>query len=194
MADKNQEPGDGKTATSDQELGKIKLLSDLNNMVIKATSEIENRLSDRLEAAIAAINQNIEANAAAVSQVQSQARSALETVPALIQEHIESQLKANLENIIDQVSNTFEEKVKAMAGSIGGNGGGGLNLALLLENSDKLIGIVNAFRSPTTEQAMMGQMNFVMRWHQLLSKVEKGGGSGDEITRAISDTFRGEEQ
>lgn len=192
MADKNQEPGEETPGASDQELEKIKLLNELNTMVLKAAGDIENQLGEKLEAAIAGINTNIEANAAAVDEIQVKARSVIEAMPNLIQEHIEGQLKANLKGIIDNISDTFEEKVKEMAGG-GSNGGGSLNLATLLEHSDKIIGVINAFRSPTTEQAMMGQMNFVMRWHSLLSKLEKGGGSGEEVTRAISDTFKPEE-
>lgn len=170
-------------------------LAQLQEMVTKAAEAIESKLAATLGAAIEGINSQFESNAAAAAEIQSQAKAALETVPHLIQEHVENQLQANLKGIVEEVGNQFEAKVKAMAGGGSGDGaGGGMGIEKLLANSDKIIGIVNAFRSPTTEQAMMGQMAFVMKWHGLLSKLEKGGGTGDEVTKAIADTFAGQKQ
>ena len=164
-------------------------MAELKSVVSQATEAIEGRLFESLTKAI----EEIKGKAAAADELQSKAKIALEAVPNLIQEQIEAQLKVNLKGIVEEVGNKFEERVKAMGGSTGANGGG-MNLDKLLANSDKIIGVVNAFRSPTTEQAMMGQMNFVMRWHSLLSKLEKGGGSGDDVTKAIADTFTEQKQ
>ncbi len=164
-------------------------LAELKEVVSKAAEGIELRLADSLNKAI----EDIKGKAAAADEVQSKARTAMEAVPKLIQEQIESQLKINLKGIVEEVGNRFEERVKAMGGGTGANGGP-ITLDKLLANSDKIIGVVNAFRSPTTDQAMLGQMNFVMKWHKVLSSMEKGGGSGEDITRAIADTFTQQEQ
>ena len=166
-------------------------LAELQNMVAMAAKGIEDRLADSLGKAIEGINSKVEVNATASDELQSKAKVAFETLPALIQENVESQLKANFTGIVEAVGKKFEEKVKAMAG--GDNSGApgvGLTAGSLLANSDKIIGLINAWKQPTTEAAMMGQMNLIFRWHGLLSKLEKGGGSGADVTQAISDTFK----
>ena len=169
-------------------------LAELQNMVATAAKGIEDRLADSLGKAIEAINNKIELNATASAELQTRAKTAFETLPVLIQEHVEGQLKANLTGIIDEVGNRFEEKVKAMAKG-GGNSGapGGLGIQDLLAHSDKIIGVINAWKQPTTEAAMMSQMQLIFRWHGLLSKLEKGGGSGQDVTQAIADTFKPQE-
>lgn len=167
-------------------------LEQLKGVVSQAAEEIEGRLAVSLNKAIEGLDAKISSAAATGEALKSTATTALEALPNLIQEKIEAQLKDNLQGIVEEVGNRFEERLKAGAGAgagAGKNGGPGLDFNALLGNSDKIIGVINAFRSPTTEQAMMGQMNFVMKWHQLLSKMEKGGGSGDDLTSAIAETF-----
>lgn len=168
----------------------LEQLDELQKMAAAFAEGIETRLADRLDKAIGVINNKIELNAAATAEMTAKAKTALDAVPHLIQEHVENQLQANLKGIVEEVGNQFEKKVEAMAG--GGNSGtpgSGMSLRELLSNSDKIIGVINAWKQPTTEQAMLSQMNFVMKWHSLLSKLEKGGGSGDEFTQAIASTF-----
>lgn len=169
-------------------------LAELQKMVAVAAEEIENRLASKLEqlteGIYSKVTQDVETT---IEDKTGKTKVVLEALPHLIQEHVESQLKANLTGIVEEVSKQFEGKVNAMAGDDSA-GGGGLSLDHLLKNSDKIIGVVNAFRQPTTEQAMMAQMNFVMKWHSLLSKLEKGGGSGDEVAKAIASTFATEKQ
>jgi len=163
-------------------------MAEIQKMVTMAAQEVEGRLATSLDKTIESLNNKIALNATAAAEVQNKAKIALETVPNLIQEQIESQLRANLTGIVEEVGKQFQAKVKEAGGNSAAPGGG-LSLESLLAHSDKLVAVVNAFRSPTTEQAMMGQMSFVMKWHQLLSKLEKDGGSGDEFTKAIADTF-----
>jgi len=160
-------------------------MAELKSVVSQATEAIEGRLFESLTKAI----EEIKGKAAAADELQSKAKIALEAVPNLIQEQIEAQLKGNLKGIVEEVGNQFEEKMKEKLGGGTGSNGGAVSLDKLLANSDKIIGVVNAIRSPTTEQAMMGQLNFGMKIHSLMSKLEKGGGSGDEFAKTIADTF-----
>lgn len=164
-------------------------LAELKEVVSKAAEGIELRLFESLNKAIESLDGKIASTTAAAEETQSKAKMAMEAVPNLIKEQIEAQLTANLKGIVAEVGAQFEEKMKAAGGAGTGADGGPITLDKLLQNSDKIVNVVNAFRSPTTDQAMMGQMNFVMKWHQLLSKLEKGGGTGDEFTKAIADTF-----
>ena len=163
-------------------------LAELKEVVSKAAEAIEGRLAESLNQGIEGLNSKIDSTKAAADEIQSKAKTALEGVPQLIQDQIEVQLKTNLKGIVEDVGNQFEERVKALGGSAGANGGG-MSLDKLLANSDKIIGVVNAFRAPTTDQAMMSEMNLIFRWHGLLSKLEKGGGSGEDLTKQIANTF-----
>lgn len=165
-------------------------LAELQKMVTVAAGEIEGRLATSLDKTIEGINNKIDL----AVDLNAKSKAAFETIPSLIQEQIESQLKVNLKGIVEEVGNQFEGKMKAMAGGNSAAPGGGLNFESLLANSDKIVAVVNAFRSPTTEAAMLAQMNFVMKWHSLLSKLEKGGGAPDEITKAIASTFTTEKK
>lgn len=164
-----------------------KELAELEKMVTKAAEEIENRLSASLGKAIEGINAKVNLNVEAANELQANAKVAMEAMPNLIREHVESQLSVNLKGIVEEVGKQFEGKVKAMAG--GDSAGGSMGLRDLLAESDKIIGVINAWKQPTTEAAMLSQMNFVMKWHGLLSKLEKGGGVPDDITKAIASTF-----
>lgn len=165
-------------------------LAELQKIAAAFAEGLESKLATKLDEAIAGIDEKIKLNAEANAALQEKAKAAFEQLPEVIKNQVAGQLQVNLKGIIEEVSNQFEEKVKALASGAGaGPDGAGLSLNNLLAHSDQIISIVNAFRSPTTEQAMMSQMNFVMRWHSLLTKLEKGGGSGDEVTKAIADTF-----
>lgn len=164
-------------------------LAEIQKMVTVAAGEIEGRLATSLDKTIEGINNKIDL----AVDLNAKSKAAFETIPGLIQEQIESQLKVNLKGIVEEVGKQFEGKMKAMAGG-GDSAGGSMGLRDLLADSDKVIAIVNAFRQPTTEAAMLAQMNFVMKWHSLLSKLEKGGGSGDEFTKTIASTFTTEKQ
>ncbi len=164
-------------------------LAQLKEMVTTAVDGVETKLADSLGKAIAGLTEKLDSTAQTGTDIQKQTKMALEAVPNLIREHVENQLQVNLKGIVEEVSNKFEEKVKVLAGANGGGAGGGAFVDKIIANSDKLIGAVNAFRAPTTEGALMGQMNLIFRWHGLLSKLEKGEGSGEDITKAISETF-----
>lgn len=167
-------------------------LEDLQELVMLAAGAIEKKLVEKLDQTILSLNEKIDNNAKAALEITANAKKAMETVPNVIQEHVEAQLKSNLTGIVKEVGDQFEAKIKSYAG--GGNGAAaGDFFEKMIGHSDKIIGIINAFRSPTTEQAMLSQMNFVMRWHQVLSKLEKGGGSGTDVTKAIAETFKSPE-
>lgn len=163
-------------------------LAEITEMVTKAAEGIESRLADSLKNAIEGFN----SKAAAATELQSKSEAALKVLPDLIQKQVESQLKTNLTGIVDEIGKQFEAKVKEASGNSEAPEGG-LNIPYLLDNSDKLIAIFNAWKQPTTEQAMLSQMNFVMKWHSLLTKLEKGGGTADEATKAIASTFTPQE-
>jgi len=171
-------------AENDKE--KEEQLAELQKMVTMAAGEIEGRLATSLNQAIAGINEKIDLGAAAAAELQNNAKIAFETLPNVIQENVETQLKANLKGIVEEVGKQFEGKVKEAGG---GNSGTGITMESILANSDKLVAVVQAFRSPTTDQAMAANMGMIFKWHGLLSKIEKGGSSGEEITKAIQDTF-----
>lgn len=158
----------------------------VQQLILAAASQIEGRLANTLNQAIDGINARIEANAASAIELTANAKLAIDNMPAMIQERVEGQLRVNLKGIVEEIANQFEEKVKKFAG----DGTGGMDfLDRAMTHSDKIIGIVNALRAPTTEQAMMNQMTMIFRWHTLLSKLEKGGGSPGDVTDAIANTF-----
>lgn len=166
-------------------------IAELQKMVTAAAEVVENKLADSLKEAIESINTKVDASVVASTDLQAKAKIAFEALPNMIKEHVEGTLSENIKSIGEELSKQFEGKVKAMIGAGGGNsaGGGSMGLRDLLAESDKIIGVINAWKQPTTDQAMMGQMNLIFRWHGLLSKLEKGGGSGEDITKAIADTF-----
>lgn len=164
-------------------------LAELQKMVTVAAEGIEGRLAASLDKTIEGINNKIDL----AVDLNAKSKAAFEAVPHLIQEHVEAQLQANLKGIVEEVGKQFEGKMKAITSS-GNSTGGSMGLRDLLADSDKVIGIINAVRQPTTEAAMLSQMNFVMKWHSLLSKLEKGGGAPDEITKAIASTFTTEKK
>lgn len=168
-------------------------LAELQKVVVAAAEVIENKLTNTLKEAIEGINTKVDLGASAAADIEAKAKITFEALPKLIQEHVETQLKTNLTGIVEEVGKQFEAKV-AQAGGGNSAGVGSMGLRDLLAESDKVINVINAWRQPTTEQAMLGQMNFVMKWHALLSKLEKGGGSGDEFTKAIASTFTTEKE
>lgn len=161
--------------------------AEVEKMVAKAAKEAEARLVTGMAKAMEPISKKIDL----AIDLNTQSKAAFEAVPGLIKEQVANHLTENIASIGEELSKQFEGKMKAMMGGGGDNSGGGTGLGLgqLLNQSDKIIGIVNAFRQPTTEAAMLGQMNLVMKWHSILSKLEKGGGSPDDITKQIADTF-----
>jgi len=161
-------------------------LAEMQKMITAAAGQIESKLAGTLQEVLVGVNAKVEAAEAVSSELQVKAKAAFEALPALIQKQVENQLQ--------DLTKQLEEKAEAMSG--GGNSGGGgagVNFRDLLAHSDKIIGVINAWKQPTTEAAMMGQMNLIFRWHGLLSKLEKGGGSGDDVTKAIADTFKPQE-
>ena len=169
---------------TDQELEQIQ------KMVTVAAEEIEGRLATSMEKAIGGITEKITQQEGATKDLQAKAKAAFDNMPGIIKEHVESQLQTNLAGIVAEVGKQFEGKVKAMAGGDNSEGAGGpLSVREVLSQSDKIVNIINAWKQPTTEAAMLSQMNFVMKWHGVLSKIEKGGGSSDELNKAIAETF-----
>ncbi len=164
--------------SKDEELTGFNQLAELQKMMAAALGEVEERLGNKLTSTLGAM--------------QEYEKKLGESLPTLVN----SAVMANLPKIVQEVTSKVKEEFAEVISNNQGNSaapGGGLTMENLLSHSDKLIGLVNAFRSPTTEQAMLGQMNFVMKWHSLLSKLEKGGGSGDDVTKAIASTFKTEE-
>lgn len=162
--------------------------AELQEMVGKVAEGIENRLADTLKEAIGSISEAVGENKTAVTKIENKAKLAFETLPTLIQEQVETRMKANVTSIIEELGKQYKGKVA----ELGGNNEGaiaGFGLRELLAHSEQIIAVIQAWKQPTTEQAMLAQMNFVMKWHALLSKVEKGGGTPDEITQRITETF-----
>lgn len=161
-------------------------LAALQKMMAKAVDEIETKLATSLNNAIEGINTKVDNSAAAAAEIVANAKTAVTTIPNLIQEHIEAQLKTNITSIVEEVGKQFEAKLMEKTG---GKTDGSLGVRDLLDHSDQIINVINAWKQPTSEQALMGQMNFIMKWHGILNKIEKGGGSGEELTTQISKTF-----
>ncbi len=156
---------------------------ELQNMVTAAAQVTEERLIAIFGPIIEGINKKVEVSVKASSELETKAKTAFDTLPAVIHTQVENQLGV--------LTKQFEERQKETGGN---SGGGGDYLDKLLANSDKLIGMWNAYKQPTTEAAMTAKMNEVFNWHRLLSKLEKGGGSGEDVTKAIADTFAGPKQ
>ncbi len=175
---------------TDQELADIKQLAALRDMAAKFAEGIEIRLAESLNSAIEGIRAEVEKSLAVATEVQGKASEAFKALPDLVQGGIEKQLKANLAGITEEINRIFEEKVKAMTG--GGNsagGGGGLNIPYIIDHADKIIEMWNAYKQPTSEQAISAKLSEIYKWHGLLSKIEKGGIPGDDLTKQIAETF-----
>ena len=139
---------------------------ELQNMVTMAAQGIEERLIATFGPIIEGINKKVDLSSKASSELESKAKTAFDTLPAVIHTQVENQLGV--------LTKQFEERQKeAGNGGQSGSGGGGAFLDKLLANSDKLIGMWNAYKQPTTEAAMTAKMNEVFNWHRLLSKLEK---------------------
>lgn len=167
-------------------------LAAIQKMMTKAVGEVEKKLATSLNNAIEGINTKVEASTKAATDLVANAKAAVQAMPNLIQEHVEAELKTNITSIVEEVGKQFEAKLKEKTGGKGADGS--LGIRDLLEHSDQVINVINAWKQPTSEQALMGQMNFIMKWHNILSKIEKGGGSGEELTSQISKTFGPEAQ
>jgi len=72
----------------------------IQKMVTKAAEEIESKLATSLNNAIEGINAKVDTNAAPAAELQAKAKTAFETLPHLIQEKIDVQLKTNLEGMV----------------------------------------------------------------------------------------------
>lgn len=160
-------------------------LAQIQTMVTAAAQIVEDKLGGTLTQVVESINSKISVNEKAFDDLQVKAKTAFESLPTVIHTQVENQLAV--------LTKQFEERQKEPGANAGGGNSGGALVDKLLANSDKLIGMWTAYKQPTTEAAMMGQMNLIFRWHGLLSKLEKGGGTGDDITKAIADTFNKEE-
>lgn len=168
-------------------------LDQIQKMMTQGAEAIEKKLATSLNQAIAGINEKVDNNAAAAAEIVANAKAAVSTMPNLIQEHVEAQLKTNITSIVKEVGKQFEGKLRDATGGKGADGGS-MGIRELLGQSDQIINIINAWKQPTSEQALMGQMNFIMKWHNILNKIEKGGGSGEELTAQIGKTFGPETQ
>jgi hypothetical protein len=159
-----------------------------------AMGKIQGNFNDAIKSVKESLHQEI-------NTIRAQTSESLKGAPDLIRETVEVQLQGHIKGIIQEISSQFEEKFKQYTGAGGGGGGGGgggngagLSLNQILANSDKIIGVINAFRSPTTEQAMMSQMSNVLKWHKVFSSIEKGGGNVDDLTTNIASTFATDKQ
>lgn len=192
------------TPPTDEELQHLEQMAALQQVVSKAVSEIEGRLADKLQEIAVKVDANIKQVAAEVKGLQerqekqgAELTETLMAAPQLIQGLIEEQIKANYAGIMEQYKQQIDGKVAA-ANNSGKEGEvaapavlGGFDIGSLLKHSDEVIKLVNAFRPPANvENEMMSQMNFVMKWHNILSKFEKGGGASEDITKAISEATK----
>lgn len=164
-------------------------LEQIQKMMTTAAGIVETKLGTSLNKAIEGIDAKVEASTKAATDLVANAKAAVSAMPNLIQEHVEAQLRTNLTGIVEEVGKQFEAKMKEKLAGGGNSEGGSMSLRELLEQSPKVIEIINAWKQPTTEQAMLSQLNFGMKIHSLMSKLEKGGGSGDEFAKTIASTF-----
>lgn len=190
-----------KDKPTDEELMNIRQLERLQKMVTETVGEVENRLADKLQEIAGAIHENVNKIAGELKRLQeaqasqaTQIQETLEAAPKMIQEEIQIQLKANVAGIVAEYKKQMGGKAAVTTPDNEQSGAapglGGLSIDGLLGHADKIVELINAFRSPTTDQAMMSQMNFVIKWHNILNKIEKGGGTGEELTKQIAETFK----
>lgn len=172
-------------------------LTELRTMVDIAAKGIEDRLIASFGTIIAGLNTKISQGEKAASDLESKATTAFNTLPVIIKTQVENQLKDLTKQLEAGKSGDMSGGGESADGESGGGaprggnsgGFGGFNVGELLQYAPKVIEMINAWKQPGTEQQMMGQMNLIFRWHGLLSKLEKGGGSGEDITTAVADTF-----
>ena len=74
--------------------------TELEIMISGIADKIENRLVASLSKVIDGINARIDQNAEVVVDFQAKSKTAFEVLPHLIQEHVEKQLRANLEGMV----------------------------------------------------------------------------------------------
>jgi len=75
-------------------------LAALQKMMTKAAEEIEGKLAASLDKAIEGINSKVDTNTGAAAELIEKAKTAVTTMPNLIQEKIDVQLKTNLEGMV----------------------------------------------------------------------------------------------
>jgi hypothetical protein len=103
-----------------------------------------------------------------------------------IEKQLRGQINTEFQGVVPKVITTLQEKAQEMGGGapVAGHGGG---LGSLL-TPDVVKALIDKFLSPSQPEASIaGKLNEILRWHNVLSKIEKGGASGEEITKAISD-------
>lgn len=194
MVDENQKGTDQKEETPVTEDQKTEELPEpvTDNPQLLAMANRINGLADSMDSAIEEITKALQANSEAIVSIRQQTAEVLQQVPTLINNQVEGKLSANLQTIISQVNAQFEEKLKATLGAGNGNGNGAagqLSLGGLAQLAPQIIEVINAWKQPSSEQAMAGQMANIFKWHQLLSKLEKGGLNAETITESIAETF-----
>lgn len=163
----------------------------------KIVEAVEGGISDRLDSIVAGINQTLASlnqalkkNAEDIAAIQQKNQNTFAALPDIINDHLSKALPAIQQEIGSQLGEKLKATLEAGGGAGGGNGaGGGLSVQGIAKIAPQIIEIINAWKQPTTEQAMMGQMQNIFKWHQLLTKLEKGGGSASDITSQIADTF-----
>ena len=168
-------------------------LQEIKALLISASEGVERHLLASMNDSLKNLNEKIDATAKASDDIQVLATNTFANLPAMLQERVEKALNDNVKGIIEQIGKQNEEQFKELMGGVkaGGEngGGGGLTLQNLLAQSDKLMGLVNAWRTPTTEQATAVDIDRIFNWHRLLSKLEKGGGTSDDLNTEIKGTF-----
>lgn len=166
-------------------------LAELRKMVDIAARGIEDRLITSFGGIIAGLNEKIALSDKAASELETKAGKAFESLPVIIKTQVENQLQDLTKQLEARQAGPGDDGEGKPAGGAGGASGGfgGFSVGELLKNGPQIVELIKAWRQPGTEQQMMGQMNLIFRWHGLLSKLERGGGSGEDISKTIADTF-----
>lgn len=96
-------------------------------------------------------------------------------------------------SIFEQMEAQLETKMKSRDGNDNPAGNseqpGAVNNLLANATIADVVEVIKVFKQPSDQQSLMGMMGFGMRWYQLGAKMSKGNATGDDLEKAIADTF-----
>ena len=144
-------------------------------------AQIADQLKPWLSEELAKIrNEMAETSKAAVQEAEGRLGQQVTSIGKSIFEQMEAQLETKIKSRRDGDDNPAGNSEQA---------GGAVNRLLSQASIADVVDVIKVWRQPSDQQSLMGLMGFGMRWYQLGAKMSKGNATGDDLEKAITDTF-----
>lgn len=107
---------------------------------------------------------------------------------------ITTQVAQEVQRAVNLLAAEFQKKLQGSGGNtetaLAATGSRGNIIDSILANLPQLLDVWTKIKQPSSPQAVMGEMNTILQWHSLLSRLEKGAIPSEqipgEITKAIT--------